>query len=457
MKKIVKPSLEAQKKADLVLETFESFGVPMELVELIEGRHELHLHLRTKKPTRMVVIEKFQKDLAYALGCSEVRILAPIPNKTLVGVIIPEEKLEVLDPSLVYGSREYTKALGKLVIPLGVSEFNEPLVADIATMPHLLIGGSTGSGKSTILHTIITSLMRRYTPEHVRFLLIDPKHAELEQYGDTQFMVHSTITEPRKAILALHWLAKEMDRRYELLRRAKCKDIVEYRAMVRGKKGTDEESIPYILCVIDEVADIMMAYPREFEGIFVKLTQKSRAVGIHLIVATQRPSVDVITGIMRANLPVRIALKVSSYIESRIILDDLGAEKLRGGGDMLYRSHDMTHAQRAQTPLTTRGDVKKVVAYAGKTYGPNLSEIAVLSYDGGYDEGERDSLYEEVVVFVRETKRASTSLIQRKFRVGYGRAARIMDLLEEDGVIGPSDGTARPREVIANKKTSRKK
>lgn len=329
-------------------------------------------------------------------------------------------------------------------------------------MPHTLIAGTTGSGKSVMIHALVTSLLYRAGPERLRFIMIDPKRVELTLYNSIPHLLTPVITDAKKAILALKWLAKEMDRRYSVLETERVRDIASYHENIVApavEKGGEEkmpEAMPYIVVIIDELADIMQAYPRELEAGIVRLAQMSRAVGIHLVLSTQRPSVKVITGLIKANIPARIAFQVASQIDSRTILDTGGAEKLLGAGDMLFLSNDMSKPRRIQAPYISEMEVKKVVSHivknndAGPLDSVDFSEQkqndSASIFDSMEDE-EGDDKYAEAKVAVLEAGKASTSYLQRKLGVGYSRAAKLIDMLEERGVIGPADGS-KPREVI---------
>ena len=341
-------------------------------------------------------------------------------------------------------------------------------------MPHLLVAGTTGAGKSVAIHDFIVSLLYRCGPERLRFIMVDPKRVELTVYNNIPHLLTPVITDAKKAILALKWLAKEMERRYNILEAEAVRDIASYHANVvapsvakalvgkpaqSGKNGEPVEAMPYIVLVIDELADIMSTYPRELESGIVRLAQMSRAVGIHLLLSTQRPSVKVITGLIKANIPARVAMQVASQIDSRTILDTGGAEKLLGAGDMLFLSGEMSKPRRIQAPFISEGEVKQVVAHILKTSEgalPNEIDFSDARMGQGpdpifsssiADESEDDELYADAKRTVIEAGKASTSYLQRKLGVGYARAARLMDILEERGIIGPADG-AKPREII---------
>jgi S-DNA-T family DNA segregation ATPase FtsK/SpoIIIE len=336
-------------------------------------------------------------------------------------------------------------------------------------MPHVLIAGSTGSGKSVTIHAIITSLLFRNDPENLKFIMVDPKRVELTLYNGIPHLLTPVITDAKKAIMSLKWAANEMDRRYDILEEHKVRDIQSYHdnivkpAVEKSKKDSDmemPESMPYIVVVIDELADIMQAYPRELEAGIVRLAQMSRAVGIHLILSTQRPSVNVITGLIKANVPARIALQVASQIDSRTILDQPGAEKLLGAGDMLYLSGEMSQPRRIQSAFISEDEVKKLVQWLEKNY---EDELPSGDFDFGAGEGEEkadifgsmddddedgDPMYREALNVAMDAGKVSTSFLQRKLGIGYARAARIMDTFEEKGVVGPQQGS-KPREVLA--------
>jgi S-DNA-T family DNA segregation ATPase FtsK/SpoIIIE len=355
----------------------------------------------------------------------------------------------------------YIDSEKSLTVALGKSISGASIFANIAKMPHLLIAGATGSGKSVTIHVLINSLLFRNSPENLKFIMIDPKRVELTQYNKIPHLLTPVITDAKKVIMSLKWASKEMDRRYDILEANKVRDIESYHKNILSpaleRKAKDiPELMPYIVIVIDELADIMQAYPRELESAIIRLAQMSRAVGIHLILSTQRPSVNVITGLIKANIPARIALQVASQFDSRTILDSAGAEKLLGAGDMLYISGEMSKPIRLQSPFISESEVKKVVDYLIKNSEDEIptgidmeadkSKNVIFESLTRSDESE-DDLYEEARETVIGAGKASTSYLQRKLRIGYARAARLMDILEENGVVGGGDG-AKPRDVL---------
>ena len=371
--------------------------------------------------------------------------------------------------SVLLSQSGYTNSEKPLNVALGKSISGTSVFANLAKMPHLLIAGATGSGKSVTIHVLINSLLFRNSPENLKFIMIDPKRVELTQYNRIPHLLTPVITDAKKVIMSLKWAAKEMDRRYDVLEKNRVRDIESYHknillpALEKAKKNpsSDEkeempETMPYIVVIVDELADIMQAYPRELEAAIIRLAQMSRAVGIHLILSTQRPSVNVITGLIKANIPARIALQVASQFDSRTILDTAGAEKLLGAGDMLYMSGEMSKPIRLQSPFISENEVKKVVEYLIKNYEDELpTEIDITTensknniFESMVDSSEdEDVLYEEARETVIRDGKASTSYLQRKLRIGYARAARLMDMLEEREIIGPGDG-AKPREIL---------
>ncbi len=393
-----------------------------------------------------------------------------------MGIEIPNQRKTLVGLGSLLSSDEFQKSPKPLLFGVGKDISGSNHFANIAKMPHLLIAGATGSGKSVTIHTLVTSLLYRKSPETLKFIMVDPKRVELTLYNSIPHLLTPVITNAKNAILALKWAIKEMDRRYDILEAEQVRDIDSYHQNIvqpeikkrqkRKDKGdnTEEEpleTMPYIVIVIDELADIMQTYPREMEAAVVRLAQMSRAVGIHLVLSTQRPSVNVITGLIKANIPARIALQVASQIDSRTILDTGGAEKLLGAGDMLYLSGEMGKPKRLQSAFISENEVKEVVKYLHGQYQDfepstidfshekqgNATVDAILGKDSDEDD---DELLEEARDVVISSGVGSTSLIQRKLRVGYARAGRLMDLLEEKGVVGPPNGS-KPREVLVGK------
>ncbi|MDQ3076315.1 MAG: DNA translocase FtsK [bacterium] len=455
--------------ANIIKRTLMNFGIEVEMDEITVGPTVTRYALKPAEGVKLSRIVGLQSDLSLALAAHPIRIEAPIPGKSLVGIEIPNKVKSTVGLATLLADTEFQNNPKQLMVALGRSISGKAKFGNLAKMPHALVAGTTGSGKSVTIHSIITSLLYRNGPDDLKFIMVDPKRVELTLYKSIPHLLTPVITEAKKTILALKWAAKEMDRRYDILEGESVRDIESYHNNVfnkynapKQKEGEDAVSgpdrMPYIVIVIDELADIMSTYPRELEAAIVRLAQMSRAVGIHLILSTQRPEVNVITGLIKANVPARIALKVSSQIDSRTILDAGGAEKLLGAGDMLYSSGE-AQPERLQSAFISEGEVKKVVKYLADAYRDEVMDEITLS--GGSisadksifestleDEGgDDDEMYEEARSAVIEAGKASTSYLQRKLKLGYARAARLMDTLEERGVIGPGDG-AKPREVL---------
>ena len=450
--------------ANIIKRTLQNFGIDVEMDEISIGPSITRYALKPAEGVKLSRIIALQNDLSLALAAHPIRIEAPIPGKSLVGIEIPNTVKTMVGLGSLLGTSEFLDSEKSLLFALGRGISGKSFFANLAKMPHLLIAGATGSGKSVCIHAILTSLIYKNSPEGLRFILIDPKRVELTLYNKIPHLQTPVITDAKKAILALRWAAKEMDRRYDILESCSVRDIDSYHKNIIGmkqktsKSGGDDEAdhLPYIVIVIDELADIMSSYPRELEAAIVRLAQMSRATGIHLILSTQRPSVNVITGLIKANIPARIALQVASQIDSRTIFDTSGAEKLLGAGDMLYLSAEMSKPQRLQSAFISESEVKQVVKFLKDAYGGETPvdfsltetlEKSALSESSGFNDDDSDDLYEEAREEVIRAGKASTSYLQRKFRIGYGRAARLIDILEERGVIGPGDG-AKPREVL---------
>jgi S-DNA-T family DNA segregation ATPase FtsK/SpoIIIE len=447
---------------NIIQRTLLNFGISVEMDEVTIGPTITRYALKPAQGVKLSRIVGLQNDLSLALAAHPIRIEAPIPGKSLVGIEIPNKVKSTVGLATLLGEDKFLNSPKPLTVALGRGLSGKATFGNLAKMPHALIAGATGSGKSVTIHSIITSLLYKNGPEDLRMIMVDPKRVELTLYNKIPHLLTPVITDAKKTILALKWAAKEMDRRYDVLETESVRDIESYHTNVYGKskKGEEVERMPYIVIVIDELADIMQTYPRELESSIVRLAQMSRAVGIHLILSTQRPSVNVITGLIKANVPTRVALQVSSQVDSRTILDQGGAEKLLGAGDMLYASGEMSQPERLQSAFISEDEVKKVVEYLKNAYIDELPDTIELtgsiekgsnlfndSIDG--DSGD-DDLYEDARVTVIETGKASTSFLQRKLGVGYARAARLIDMLEERGVVGPGNG-AKPRDVLESR------
>jgi S-DNA-T family DNA segregation ATPase FtsK/SpoIIIE len=414
-------------------------------------------------------------DLALALSALSIRIVAPIPGKSVVGIEVPNTNRETVFLKEIIDSDPFRGSKSKLSFGLGKDISGEPYIRDLGRMPHLLVAGSTGSGKSVFINSMICSVLFKATPEEVRFLMIDPKMLELSNYEDIPHLLLPVVTNPKKAAIALKWLVNEMERRYNVLAEKGVRNIEHYHQRIekelkeKGKiykrkgnqlEGGEEKApeemewIPYIVVVIDELADLMMISSREVEESITRLAQMARAVGIHLLLATQRPSVDVLTGIIKANFPARISFQVTSKVDSRTILDTIGAEHLLGAGDMLFLPPGSSKLTRIHGAFVSSGEINRIVEFLKKQGKPSYDSSILLEVkkekEGASGDDEYDEKYDEAVRFVAETGQASISLVQRRFRIGYNRAARIVEKMEEEGVVGPSDGV-KPREVLVKK------
>lgn len=449
--------------------TLQNFGIQVEMDEASIGPTVTRYSMKPAEGVRLSKIVALQSNLELALSASPIRIEAPIPGKSLVGMEVPNLARTTLGLGPLLAEEGFAGSDKPLLMGLGRSISGAATYADLAKMPHMLVAGATGSGKSVTIHNIIISLLYRCGPERLRFIMVDPKRVELTLYNPIPHLLTPVITDPKKAIQAVKWLVKEMERRYSILETEKVRDIASYHktvvapALERASKNPEKplpEAMPYIVLIIDELADIMSTYPRELEASIVRLAQMSRAIGIHLILSTQRPSVKVITGLIKANIPARLALAVASQIDSRTILDAGGAEKLLGAGDMLFLSPDMPNPRRLQATYVTDDEVKRVVSFIAKNTEGRLPDgidfnapesranDPVFAALGGDDDGEEeDELYPEAKKTVLEAGKASTSYLQRKLGIGYARAAKLIDILEEKGVVGPADGS-KPREVL---------
>ncbi len=459
--------------SNIIKRTLSNFGIQVEMDEISIGPSITRYALKPAEGVKLSRIVGYQQDLSLALAAHPIRIEAPIPGKSLVGIEVPNSTKTKVGLGSLLNSSDFQNSDKPLLVTLGKGISGMSHFSNLAKAPHMLIAGATGSGKSVTIHAIISSLLYRNSPDNLKFIMVDPKRVELTLYNKIPHLLTPVITDAKKAILALKWAAKEMDRRYDILQAETLQNIESYhknivepelKRLTKSKSNAEDtnakaiETMPYIVIVIDELADIMQSYPRELEAAIVRLAQMSRAVGIHLILSTQRPSVNVITGLIKANIPTRIALQVASQIDSRTILDMSGAEKLLGAGDMLYLSGEMSQPQRIQSAFISETETKAIVKYLVQSYeneipneinltGSNEKNSIFESTLGDEKSGDEDDLYEEARQTVMEAGKASTSYLQRKLGVGYARAARLVDMLEERGVIGPGSG-AKAREVL---------
>ena len=444
---VEKPTIgDLRANANVIKRTLESFGIPVEMGEINVGPTVTRYTLKPAEGVKISRITTLNQDLAMALAAHPIRIEAPIPGKSLVGIEVPNKQAAIVRLGSLLLYPEFQKS-EPLSFPIGRNVNGEPVFANIAKMPHMLVAGATGSGKSITLHSILIALLYKNSPDMLKMILIDPKRVELSVYNNLPHLIAPVVTENKKAIGALRWVIQEMDRRYQVLLEAGSRDIKSYNKSAK-------ETLPYILVVIDELADLMSTYGREVEGSIIRLAQMARATGIHIIVSTQRPSVEVITGLIKANITTRIALQVASQIDSRTILDMAGAEKLLGHGDLLFVSSDFSKPRRIQGAFLTEEEIKGVINFIKENNEISVTGIAIdeepeathifESMTGG---DEEDDMFDEAVEAVRAAGKASASLLQRRLKVGYARAARLLDIMEQKGMIGPGDGS-KPREVL---------
>ena len=436
-------------KSKILQSTFNNFGIEVKIVKAIVGPSITQFQILPTPGTKVSKIVNLSNDIALNLAAKDVRIEAPIPGKSLIGIEIPNTVNELVTMKEVFINDEDNSPLS---VALGKDVSGESIFTRIDKTPHLLIAGSTGSGKSVCVNTIITSILLKNKPDKVKLIMIDPKMVELSIYDGIPHLLTSVVTDPIKAADVLHKVVLEMENRYREFARARVRNMEGFNKI--AAKDPDYKELPYIVVIIDELADLMMVSSKEVEESIARIAQKARAAGIHMIIATQRPSVDVITGVIKTNIPSRIAFAVSSSIDSRTILDKSGAETLLGKGDMLYLSADSSKPVRIQGAFLSDEEVEKVVEYVKSQseaqYDPNMTPSEVSSQNGGPSGEDVDPLYKEVLLFIAKTQKASASLLQRRFKIGYNRAARIIDTLEEDGYIGPVDGS-KPRKVYLEK------
>ncbi|MFA5134204.1 MAG: DNA translocase FtsK 4TM domain-containing protein [Patescibacteria group bacterium] len=425
--------------------TLENFGIEVEMGETKVGPTVTQYTLKPAEGVKLSQITTLANDLALALAAHPIRIEAPIPGKSLVGVEVPNEAVAVVKLKEVLESREYKKWTSKLTIGIGKDVAGHVWLADLDPMPHLLIAGATGSGKSVCLNSILLSLLYRNSPDELKLILVDPKRVELTIYNGIPHLLTPVITDIQKTINALRWVVAEMDRRFELLSKTGHRDIHAY-------NRDNGNEMPYLILAIDELADLMSVAANEVEGAIIRLAQMARAVGIHLILATQRPSVDIITGLIKANITSRIAFSVASLIDSRTILDMSGAEKLLGRGDMLYMSPQISKPKRLQGAYVTDQEITRVVEFLKDKGRPHYiddvtEKVIDRTLQGNFEDIGDDELLEQARDLVIKAGKASASFLQRRLRIGYARAARLLDILEDQGIIGPGDG-AKPRDIL---------
>ena len=444
---------EIQRNKKILKETFKSFGVDVELKNTILGpsvtKYELHPAIGVK----VSKIVNLADDLALALAAKDIRIEAPIPGKSLIGIEVPNKKVATISFKDIISSQKKDSSK-PLEVPIGRDVSGSLITADLAKMPHLLIAGSTGSGKSVAINGIITSLLMNCPPDEVKLMLVDPKKVELGVYNGIPHLLTPVVTDPKKASRALHKLVSEMERRYELFANTGQRNISGYNAMIQRQNhdnNSKEPLMPYIVAIVDELSDLMMVASNEVEDAIIRLAQMARAAGIHMILATQRPSVDVITGLIKANVPSRMAFAVSSGTDSRTIIDQSGAEKLLGRGDMLFLPMGMNKPVRVQGAFISDSDVENVVNFVREQLPAEYDESMEVSDEELQHEADgeaEDELFGEAVEFVRQEQKCSVSMLQRRFRIGYNRSARIVDEMEKRGIVGPQEGS-KPRKVYS--------
>ncbi len=448
-------------QAEKLENTLRHFGVEGRVTAIMTGPVVSRFEYEPALGVKISKITGLADDLALALKALSIRIVAPVPGKGVLGIEVPNPKRQVVALREILAESAYQKSASRLTLALGKDIMGAPVVTDLAKMPHLLIAGATGSGKSVGLNAMILSILFKATPEEVRFLLVDPKRIELSMYEDIPHLLHPVVFNPKEATTALHWAVGEMERRYALLNDLSVRNIEGYNQKAKAKKtdprieeGIMPRGLPYLVIVIDELADLMLVSSRDTEEYLIRLAQKARASGIHLIVATQRPSVDVITGLIKANFPTRISYQVSARMDSRVILDAMGAERLLGMGDLLFMPPGTSRLKRIHGPYVTDEEVTRVTEYlkaqAAPEYEAGITEMREAEEEVA-ENGEKDEKYADAVELVAETRNASISMLQRRLRVGYNRAARIIETMEKEGLIGPSDGI-KPREVYVSRR-----
>jgi S-DNA-T family DNA segregation ATPase FtsK/SpoIIIE len=451
---------DARYKARVIEETLVSFGVPAKVVEIKQGpvvtqfgvepgyieRRDRDGRVKRRK-VRVSRIQALVNDLALALAAAPIRIEAPVPGQPIVGIEVPNSTVSLVSLREVVESQGFQRLKSKLKIALGADVSGQPIMADLGLMPHLLIAGATGSGKSVCINSIVTCLLFHNTPETLRLLMIDPKMVELVGFNGVPHLLAPVVVELEEIVTSLTWVTRQMDERYRLFAEIGARHIDDYNRKV-ARQG--QEILPYIVVVIDELADVMMVSPDTVERSVCRIAQMARATGIHLVIATQRPSVDVVTGLIKANFPARISFAVTSQVDSRVVLDTSGAERLLGRGDMLFMAPDSSKLVRLQGCFVSDKEMEKLVDFWKETSWAQVpaEEGPRYPWYGLAVEDEQDELLEEAIEVVKRHQRASTSFLQRRLRIGYPRAARLMDMLEEEGIVGPPESGGRWREVL---------
>src|SRR6184192_250508 len=471
---------ELEHVQQILIDTLAQFGIAVAPGDITKGPTITRYEVYPAKGVRVDKIVSLERDLARATRAERINILAPIPGKDTVGIeLANSRKVTVkLREMLQSPDWEEAKAHAKIPLALGKDVYGKTIITDLAQMPHLLVAGTTGSGKSVCINALIASMLFRFTPEELRFIMIDPKVVELQHYNALPHLAFPVVTDPKKVLLALRWLIDEMERRYKIFARVGVRNIISFNARPKKKSDVDlttnaadseisgeikvpreheipiPEKIPYVVVVIDELADLMQTAPADVESAIARITQMARAAGIHIVVATQTPRADVITGVIKANIPSRIAFQVASKIDSRVILDENGADRLLGQGDMLYLPPSTSRLIRAQGVLVTDDEIRELVDFVSGQGGPVFDSTMQERLQSGATPVEEvteedEELVEKCLEVIRQEKRASTSLLQRRLRLGYTRAARIVDILEQRGILGPGEG-AKPREILVD-------
>jgi S-DNA-T family DNA segregation ATPase FtsK/SpoIIIE len=472
---------ELEEVRQILIDTLGQFGIAVAPGDITKGPTITRYEVYPAKGVRVDKIVSLERDLARATRAERINILAPIPGKDTVGIeLANSRKVTVTLREMLQSPHwEEAKAHAKIPLALGKDVYGKAIIADLAQMPHLLVAGTTGSGKSVCINALIASMLFRFTPEELRFVIIDPKMVEMQAYNSLPHLEFPIVTDPKKVMLALRWLIDQMERRYKMFARVGVRNIVGFNGRPKKKPvaggvdrggedevfterpgstppATDEipDKIPYVVVIIDELADLMQTAPADVESAIARITQMARAAGIHLIVATQTPRADVITGVIKANIPCRIAFQVASKIDSRVILDENGADRLLGQGDMLYLPPSASRLIRAQGVLVTDDEIHRSVEFVSKQSPPAFDTAMheKLQSTAAPEEevtSEDEELVEKCLEIIRQEKRASTSLLQRRLRLGYTRAARIVDILEQRGILGPGEG-AKPREILVD-------